>query len=104
LLFNLPLTRKIIQKIEKFKITVRVLCRNHAEKHGRNSMSEEGDTFWVSLSEKFLGLLLLIIGAVTLYFTFTTTTSLGGFTGLFGFLSIVILAVGVFLLIVKPPE
>jgi kynureninase len=67
-------------------------------------MSEEGDTFWVSLSEKFLGLLLTIIGALTLYFTVTTTTSLGVFTGLFGFLSIVVLGIGVFLLIVKPPE
>jgi hypothetical protein len=67
-------------------------------------MSEEGDTFWVSLAEKFFGLLLLIIGAILLYFTLTSTTYLGAFTGLFGFLSIVILAVGVFLLIVKPPE
>ncbi|MBT0158691.1 hypothetical protein G4O51_01765 [Candidatus Bathyarchaeota archaeon A05DMB-2] len=67
-------------------------------------MSEEGDTFWVSLSEKFLGLLLTIIGALTLYFTVTTTTALGVFTGLFGFLSIVVLGIGVFLLVVKPPE
>ncbi|MCW4046696.1 MAG: hypothetical protein NWE99_03930 [Candidatus Bathyarchaeota archaeon] len=67
-------------------------------------MSEEGDTFWVSLSEKFLGILLTIIGAVILYFTVTTTTALGVFTALFVFLSIVVLGIGVFLLIVKPPE
>ena len=64
----------------------------------------EGDTFWLSLAEKFFGLLLVIIGALFLYFTLTSTTSLGIFTGLFGFLSIVILIIGMFLLFVRPPE
>jgi membrane-bound ClpP family serine protease len=64
----------------------------------------EGDTFWVSLSEKFIGLLLAIIGALFLYFTLTSTVALGGFTGLFGFLGAVILIIGFFLLIVRPPE
>ena len=64
----------------------------------------EGDTFWLSLAEKFFGLLLTIIGALFLYFTVTTTTTLGVFTGLFGFLSIVVLIIGMFLLLVRPPE
>jgi membrane-bound ClpP family serine protease len=63
----------------------------------------EGDTFWVSLAEKFFGLILTIIGALFLYFTLTST-ALGGFTGLFGFLGIVVLLIGLFLLVVKPPE
>ncbi len=67
-------------------------------------MSEEGDTFWVSLSEKFFGLLLTIVSALLLYFTLSSTAVLGAFTGLFGFLGIVLLAVGLFLLVVKPPE
>jgi membrane-bound ClpP family serine protease len=67
-------------------------------------MSEEGDTFWLSLAEKFFGLLLVIIGALFLYFTLTSTTALGVFTGLFGFLSIVVLIIGLFLLFVRPPE
>jgi hypothetical protein len=67
-------------------------------------MSEEGDTFWISLSEKFFGLLLTIISALLLYFTVSSTTALAGFTALFGFLSIVLLAIGLFLLLVKPPE
>jgi hypothetical protein len=67
-------------------------------------MSDEGDTFWVSLAEKFFGLLITIIGALLLYFTISSTTDLGAFTAFFGFLSIVLLAVGVFMLIVKPPE
>ena len=66
-------------------------------------MSEQ-DTFWISLSEKFFGLLLLIIGAILLYFTATSTTELGAFSAFFGFLSIVILALGVVLLLVRPPE
>jgi len=64
----------------------------------------EGDTFWVSLAEKFFGLLLIIIGALFLYFTLTSTSVLGGFTGLFGFLSAVVLIIGLFLLVVRPPE
>jgi hypothetical protein len=66
-------------------------------------MSEE-ETFWVSLAEKFVGLLLTIIGALFLYFTVTSTTTLGVFTPFFGFLGIVLLAVGLFLLLVRPPE
>jgi hypothetical protein len=66
-------------------------------------MSEQ-DTFWISLGERFFGLLLLIIGAILLYFTVTSTTDLGAFTAFFGFLSIVVLAIGVVLLLVKPPE
>ena len=31
-------------------------------------MSEEGDTFWVSLAERLFGLLLIVIGAVMLYY------------------------------------
>ena len=64
----------------------------------------EGDTFWLSLAEKFFGLLLAIIGALFLYFTVTSTEALGVFTGLFGFLSIVVLLIGLFLLLVRPPE
>lgn len=64
----------------------------------------EGDTFWLSLAEKFFGLLLAIIGALFLYFTLSSTVALGIFTGFFGFLSIVILIIGLFLLVVRPPE
>jgi hypothetical protein len=64
----------------------------------------EGDTFWLSLAEKFFGLLLVIIGALFLYFTLTSTDALGIFTGFFGFLSIIVLIIGLFLLFVRPPE
>ena len=67
-------------------------------------MSEEGETFWVSLAEKFFGLLLTIIGALFLYFTATSTAALGVFTGFFGFLAVIVLVIGLFLLLVRPPE
>jgi membrane-bound ClpP family serine protease len=63
----------------------------------------EGDTFWLSLAEKFFGLLLTIIGALFLYFT-ATSPALGAFAGLFGFLGVVVLLIGLFLLLVRPPE
>jgi ABC-type tungstate transport system substrate-binding protein len=67
-------------------------------------MSEEGDTFWVSLAEKFVGLILVIIGALMLYFTATSTGVLGEFSLFFGVLSTILLIIGLFLLLVKPPQ
>jgi hypothetical protein len=67
------------------------------------TMSDEGDTFWVSLAEKFFGLLLIIIGAVMLYFT-AITSGLGTFSVFFGVISVIMLIIGLFLLLVKPPE
>lgn len=66
-------------------------------------MSEEGDTFWVSLTERFFGLILIIIGALMLYFT-ATTSDIGGFGVFFGALSVIMVVLGIFLLLVKPPE
>jgi uncharacterized membrane protein len=72
---------------------------------GKEGMGmSEGDTFWLSLAEKFFGLLLVIIGALFLYFTLTSTDALGVFTGFFGFLGILVLIIGLFLLFVRPPE
>ena len=63
----------------------------------------EGDTFWVSLAERVFGLSLIIIGALMLYFT-ATTAAIGGFGVFFGVLSVIMVIVGIFLLIVKPPQ
>ena len=67
-------------------------------------MSEEGDTFWVSLTERIFGLLLIVIGAVMLYYTATSTDTLGGFSILFSALAVILVLLGIFLLIVKPPK
>jgi len=63
-------------------------------------MSEKGG-FGVALAEKFFGLLLLIVGALATYFTFTSSQNLGVYTGLFGFLGIILLALGLFLIVAK---
>jgi hypothetical protein len=67
------------------------------------NMSDEGDTFWVSLFEKSFGLLLIIISSLLLYFT-ATTAGLYSFSVFFGVLSVIVLLIGVFLLLVKPTE
>jgi len=67
-------------------------------------MSDEGDSFWITLAEKFFGILLVAISIIMFYFTFTSTPVLGIFTGFFGFLGVIILIAGSFLIVVKPPE
>jgi len=67
-------------------------------------MSEEGDTFWVSLSEKLLGVVVVAIGALMLYLTATSTNVLGAFSLFFGIISLIMLIIGLFLLLVRPPQ
>jgi len=67
-------------------------------------MSEEGGGFGIALAEKFFGFIIIIIGALATYYTFTSIDALGVFTGFFGFLSILLLAIGVFLIIAKTEE
>ena len=67
-------------------------------------MSEEGETFWASLAEKFFGVIITIIGAILLYFTATSTGDLGAFSLFFGVVSVLLLAIGVFLLLARPTE
>jgi uncharacterized membrane protein HdeD (DUF308 family) len=67
-------------------------------------MSEEGESFWITLAEKFIGLLLIIVSILMIYFTATSTNVLNVFTGLFAFLSAILLIGGAFLIIVKAPE
>jgi len=64
-------------------------------------MSEEGST-GITIAEKFFGLLLAVIGAFSLYYTLTASSALLTFTGFFAFLSIILLALGILLLIAKP--
>jgi len=63
-------------------------------------MSEEAG-FGIALAERFFGLLLLIIGALAAYFTFTSTSALGAFAGIFSFLSLILLVLGIVLLTAK---
>jgi len=78
----------------------------NTERRGENNMSEEGDTFFVNLAEKSLGLVLIVIGAIMLYFTATSTSAseLGAFSLFFGILTVIMIVIGLFLLLVRAPE
>ena len=65
-------------------------------------MSEGRDTFWIKFIERIFGLVLIVIGAIQLYLS--VTSDLGGFTGLFATIGLVMVIIGVLLLVVKPPE
>jgi hypothetical protein len=60
-------------------------------------------SFWIGLAEKLFGIILIILGILLAYFT-ATSPILGTFTGIFFFVSIVILVAGSLLIVVKPPE
>jgi hypothetical protein len=62
----------------------------------------EADSYWVTLAEKIVGIVLIIISGLMLYYT--ATTDLGQVGWLFGVLGAVVLIVGIFLLLVRPPE
>jgi len=64
-------------------------------------MSSEEGGFGLILAEKFFGLILVIVGGLATHYTFTSTNALGAFTGFFGFLSVLLLALGVFLITAK---
>jgi len=63
-------------------------------------MSEAGG-FGLPLAEKFFGLLLLIIGAIAMYYTFTSFEALEAYTWFFGVLSIILFVLGLILIIAK---
>jgi hypothetical protein len=64
-------------------------------------MSEEGGGFGITAAEKFFGLIIIVMGIMTTYYTFTSTSVLNGYVGFFGFLSIFLIALGVFMIIAK---
>jgi uncharacterized membrane protein len=66
----------------------------------RFCMSEEGG-FGIALAEKFFGLLLVIVGAITLYYALTSMDTLGSFVVLFGLLDVVLIVIGLVLITAK---
>jgi hypothetical protein len=64
-------------------------------------MSEEEGGFGLRVAERFFGLILLVIGAFTIYYTLTSEEALGMYTGFFGFLSIIVLVLGLILMTAK---
>lgn len=66
-------------------------------------MSEEG-SFGLTFAERFFGLIVLIAGILTTYYTVTSTTVLGAYTPFFVFLCIIVLIIGIVLLTAKIEE
>jgi len=63
-------------------------------------MSEESG-FGLNLAEKFFGLIILLVGILALYYTASSVQALGAFVGLFGFLCIIFIVLGLVLLTAK---
>lgn len=63
-------------------------------------MSEEG-SFGETAAEKLFGAIILLVGVASMYYTFTSSSVLGTFTGVFGFLTLVLIILGVLLLTAK---
>jgi hypothetical protein len=63
-------------------------------------MSEESG-FGMNVAAKFFGFIILLTGALALYFTVTSVDVLVMFTGLFGFLNIILIVIGLVLLTAK---
>ncbi|MCL2288851.1 MAG: hypothetical protein FWC33_06760 [Candidatus Bathyarchaeota archaeon] len=63
----------------------------------------ENSAYWTTLAEKIVGVILIIISGLMLYYT-ATTSSLGKYDIIFIFLGVVVLIVGILLLIVRPQE
>jgi len=63
-------------------------------------MSDETG-FGMNIAEKFFGLIILLTGLLTLYYTLTSTSELMSYTGLFGFLSLILVAIGLVLVLAK---
>lgn len=64
-------------------------------------MSNGESGFGLIVAEKFFGLILIIVGILATYYTFTSMKELSGYTGLFGFLGIIVLVAGIILTITK---
>ncbi|MCL2642188.1 MAG: hypothetical protein FWD52_01530 [Candidatus Bathyarchaeota archaeon] len=67
-------------------------------------MSKRNTTYGVILAEKIFGITLIILSAILLYYTSTSSDILGTFSGMFTAIGVVILIVGILLLIITPKE
>jgi len=65
-------------------------------------MSEESGGFGLTLAEKMFGFIILVIGALTEYFIYTSISALGTiYAWFFGILTLILIIVGALLLTAK---
>ena len=64
-------------------------------------MSEEEESTGITVAEKFFGLLLAIIGALSIYYSLSSGDALLSFTTFFAVLGLILLVVGIIMIIAK---
>ena len=66
-------------------------------------MSEEEKPMGLTIAEKFFGLLVILIGAITVYLTYTNPPGsiVAPFSGIFIAAGIALIAIGIFLVLAK---
>jgi len=66
-------------------------------------MSEEEKPMGLTIAEKFFGLLVILIGVITVYFTYTNPPEgiVAPFSGIFIAGGIALIAIGIFLVLAK---
>ena len=64
-------------------------------------MSSEEGGLGLAVTERFFGLILVVIGALGEYYTITSIDSLGAFAGFFAFLTVIPVVLGVLLITAK---
>jgi hypothetical protein len=62
------------------------------------------NNIWLILAEKILAIVVIIIGAITLYYTTASADILKSFSGMFTTIGVIIIIVGILLLIITPKE
>jgi hypothetical protein len=66
-----------------------------------SGMSEEEGGFGVGLAEKLFGLVIFLVGVMSLYYVWTSLSVLEEFGGFFAFLNIVMIGIGLVLMTAK---
>lgn len=64
-------------------------------------MSSEEGGLGLAITERFFGLILIIIGSLIEYYTLASMDSLGAFGGFFAFLSIIPVVLGLLMITAK---
>lgn len=64
-------------------------------------MSSEEGGLGLSITERFFGLILIIVGGLIEYYTLISVDSLGAFAGFFAFLSIIPVVLGLLMITAK---
>ena len=67
-------------------------------------MGEEEGSFGLNVAEKLFGFIIIFVGILMTYYTVTSIDSLGSLLGLFVFLSVLLILLGLLLLTAKTSE